>query len=131
MPASPITTVTRLNSTVKDLFIYLYNLSPLDVDVFFLLMKNKKSMSTEDIAKKMKRDKSNIFRSVQKLVNLGICVKEAKTIEEGGYFHVYSAVDIKTFKMETEKRIKELQLSFDRILRKFEEDIEGVLRTFS
>lgn len=131
MPASPITAVTRLNSTVKDLFIYLYNLSPLDVDVFFLLMKNKKSMSTEDIAKKMKRDKSNIFRSVQKLVNLGICIKEAKAIEEGGYFHVYSAVDIKTFKMETEKRIKELQLSFDRILRKFEEDIEGVLRTFS
>jgi predicted transcriptional regulator len=116
---------------VKDLFIYLYNLSPVDVDVFFLLMKNKRPMSTEDIAKKMKRDKSNIFRSVQKLVNLGICVKEAKTIEGGGYYHVYSAVDTKTFKMETEKRIKELQSSFDRILKKFEDDIDSVLRAFS
>jgi hypothetical protein len=40
---------------------------------------------------------------------------------------VYSAVDTKTFKMETEKRVKELKSSFDRILRKFEDDIENMV----
>lgn len=131
MPASPITAITRLNSTVKDLFIYLYNLSPLDVDVFFLLMKTKRPMTIEDMTKKLRRDRSNIFRSVQKLVNLGICTKDAMTLEDGGYYHVYAAVDIKTFKLETEKRIKELQSSFERILKRFEDDIENMLKSFS
>jgi predicted transcriptional regulator len=131
VPASPVTAITRLNSTVKDLFIYLYNLSPLDVDVFFLLMKNKKPMTIEDMAKKLRRDKSNIFRSVQKLVTLGICTKDAMTLEEGGYYHVYAAVDIKTFKLETEKRINELKSSFDRILKRFESDMESTLKSLS
>ena len=131
VPASPVTAITRLNSTVKDLFIYLYNLSPLDVDVFFLLMKSKKPMTIEDMAKKLRRDKSNIFRSVQKLVTLGICTKDAMTLEEGGYYHVYAAVDIKTFKLETEKRINELKSSFDRILKRFESDMESTLKSLS
>ncbi|MGA7900736.1 MAG: helix-turn-helix domain-containing protein [Nitrososphaeraceae archaeon] len=130
MPGSPISTITRLNSTAKDLFIYLYDLSPLDADLFFILMKSKKPVILEDLAKKINRDKSNVFRSVQKLVSSGICIKESRTIKGGGYYHVYSAVDTKTFKMETEKRVKELQTSFDRILRKFEEDIENMISSF-
>jgi predicted transcriptional regulator len=130
MPGSPISTITRLNSTAKDLFIYLYDLSPLDADLFFMLMKNKKPMILEELAKKTNRDKSNVFRSVQKLVNSGICIKETRTLKDGGYYHVYSAVDTKTFKMETEKRVKELQASFDRILRKFEHDIESMVAGF-
>lgn len=130
MPGSPISTITRLNSTAKDLFIYLYDLSPLDADLFFTLMKNKKPMILEELAKKTNRDKSNVFRSVQKLVNSGICIKETRTLKDGGYYHVYSAVDTKTFKMETENRVKELQASFDRILRKFEHDIENMVAGF-
>lgn len=131
VPASPVTSITRLNSTVKDLFIYLYNLSPLDVDIFFLLMRSKKPMTIDDMAKKLRRDKSNIFRSVQKLVTLGICTKDAMTLEEGGYYHVYAAVDIKTFRLETEKRINELKSSFDRILKRFESDMESTLKSLS
>ena len=130
MPGSPISTITRLNSTAKDLFIYLYDLSPLDVDLFFILMKSKKPAILEDLAKKINRDKSNVFRSVEKLVSSGICIKESRSIKGGGYYHVYSAVDTKTFKMETEKRVKELQASFDRILRKFEEDMENIVSSF-
>lgn len=130
MPGSPISTITRLNSTAKDLFIYLYDLSPLDADLFFILMKSKKPAILEDLAKKINRDKSNVFRSVQKLVSSGICIKESRTIKGGGYYHVYSAVDTKTFKLETEKRVRELQASFERILRKFEEDIENMVSSF-
>jgi predicted transcriptional regulator len=130
MPGSPISTITRLNSTAKDLFIYLYDLSSLDADLFFILLKSKKPVILEDLAKKINRDKSNVFRSVQKLVSSGICIKESRTIKGGGYYHMYSAVDTKTFKMETEKRVKELQASFDRILRKFEEDIENMVSSF-
>ncbi|HET7149483.1 MAG TPA: helix-turn-helix domain-containing protein [Candidatus Nitrosopolaris sp.] len=127
MPASPIKTITRVNSTVKDLFIYLYDLSPLDLDLLFILIKNKKPMTLEELAKRVDRDKSTVFRCLQKLVGLGICTRETRTLKEGGYYHAYSGIDIESFKMETEKRVKELEESFHRLLRKFEEDMVKVI----
>ena len=130
LPTSPIKTITRVNSTVKDLFIYLYDLSSLELDLLFILIKNKKSMTLEELAKKVDRDKSSVFRSLQKLVGLGICIKETKTLKEGGYYHAYSAIDIESFKIETEKRVKELEDSFHRLLRKFEEDMGRAISSF-
>src|SRR3989441_12952605 len=129
MPASPIKTITRINSTVKDLFIYMYDLSPLELDLLFILIKNKKSMTLEELAKKVDRDKSTVFRSLQKLVDLGICNKETKTLKEGGYYHAYSGIDIESFKLETEKR-SELEDSFHRLLKKFEEDLGKAISSF-
>ena len=130
MPASPIKTITRINSTVKDLFIYMYDLSPLELDLLFILIKNKKSMTLEELAKKVDRDKSTVFRSLQKFVDLGICNKETKTLKEGGYYHAYSGIDIESFKLETEKRVKELEDSFHRLLKKFEEDLGNAISSF-
>jgi predicted transcriptional regulator len=127
--APPLSSLTRMNSTIKDLFIYIYDLSPLDLDILFLLIKNKKAMSLEDIVKEIDRDKSTVFRSLQKLVTLGICFKETKTIKEGGYYHVYSSIDVKAFKIQTEKKVKELEASFHRLLRKFEDNMQEIVET--
>lgn len=150
--APPVSTITRMSSTLKDLFIYIYDLSPLDMDVLIILVKNsdshyrgksgsKKStrarhaaanggMTLEDIASESNRDRTSVFRSLQKLVNLGICDKEAKTQKGGGLFHVYRAIDMSIFKMETEKRVKELEASFRRILRQFEQDLDNMVSAF-
>ena len=130
-----ITALTRINATVRDLFIYLYNLSPLELDILLTLITNstnnsKKSMTLEELTQEVDRDKSTVFRSLQKLVALGICIKETKTIKEGGLYHIYSAIDIESFKLETEKRIKELEKSFNRILRKFEADMQTMISDF-
>lgn len=135
MPSTPpVNTLTRLNATVKDLFIQLYDLAPLDMDILFMLIaannvKNDddKPMTLDGISEAVDRDRSTIFRSLQKLVSLGLVVKETKTIKEGGYFHVYSAVDMETFKAETEKRVKDLQKSLDRLLKKFESDMQNAI----
>jgi predicted transcriptional regulator len=122
--------LTRINATAKDLLIYLFDLSPLDVDMLFLLMKTKKAMILEDMAKKLSRDKTTVFRSAQKLASAGLCVKETKTLKGGGYYHVYSAIDLQTFKQQTELRIKEVQMSFERIMQKFEKDISTAVEGF-
>jgi predicted transcriptional regulator len=124
-----------MNSTVKDLFIYLYNLSPLELEILLTLIGNdkkfnKRSMTLEELTQEVDRDKSTVFRSLQKLVGLGICLKETKTIREGGLYHVYSAIDIESFKIETEKRVKELEKSFHRILKKFEADMANMISEF-
>jgi predicted transcriptional regulator len=129
-----INALTRINSTVKDLFIYLYNLSPLELDILLTLItkssNNKNFMTLEELTRELDRDKSTVFRSLQKLVSLGICLKETRTIKEGGLYHVYSAIDIESFKLETEKRVKELEKSFNRILKKFEADMQTMISDF-
>lgn len=130
MPSTPpINTLTRLNATVKDLFIQLYDLSPLDLDILFMLIskKNDEPMTLDQISKEADRDRSTTFRSLQKLVTLGLCIKETKTIKEGGYFHVYSVVDMKTFKIETERRVRDLQKGLERLLKKFESDMQQAI----
>ena len=118
-----------MNATVKDLFIQLYDLSPPELDILFMLISREKEepMTLDEVAKEMDRDRSTTFRLLQKLVSLGLLVKETKTIKDGGYFHVYSAVDRETFKRETERRVKDLQKSLDRLLKKFESDMQQAI----
>lgn len=126
----PLTSsLIRVNSTVKDLLVYIYDLSPLDSNVLFMLIKYKKPMTLEELSAIADRDKSNIFRSLQRLVVLGICAKETRTIKEGGYYHLYSAIDTKSFKIQTQKKVKELEESFHRLLRKFEDSMQEVIET--
>ena len=118
-----------MNATVKDLFIQVYDLSPPELDILFMLISREKEepMTLDEVAKAMDRDRSTTFRSLQKLVSLGLLVKETKTIKDGGYFHVYSAVDRETFKRETERKVKDLQKSLDRLLKKFESDMQQAI----
>jgi predicted transcriptional regulator len=131
MPSAPFTTITRINSTIKDLFTNIFDLSPLEVDlVLFLIANNDTYMTLEELAKETNRDKSTVFRSLQKLVTLGICIKETKTMKGGGYYHTYCAIDVKSFKIITERKVKEIQQSFDRLLKRFEHDLEQQIMSF-
>ena len=130
MPSIPsVNTLTRMNATVKDLFIQLYDLSAPELDILFMLISREKEepMTLDEVSKEMDRDRSTTFRSLQKLVTLGLVLKETRTIKDGGYFHVYSAADRETFKRETERRVKDLQKSLDRLLKKFESDMQQAI----
>jgi predicted transcriptional regulator len=117
-----------MNATLKDLFIYLYDLAPLELDLLLLLNRiSNKPLTLDEISKEADRDRTTVFRSLQKLVKAGICNKETKTMKEGGYYHVYSSIDIETFKLETQKRVNELKGGLDRILKKFEEDMNKAI----
>jgi predicted transcriptional regulator len=132
MPSIPsIHALTRMSATVKDLFIQLYDLTPLELDILFLLIRRENEqeqpITLDEVTKVVDRDKSTTFRCLQKLVTLGLVVKETRTIKDGGYFHVYSAVDRETFKRETERKVKDLQKSLDRLLKKFETDMQDAI----
>ena len=91
---------------------------------------NNNPMTLEQVANQVNRDKSTAFRSLQKLVSLGIVMKETRTIKEGGYYHAYGAIDMESFRTETEKRVRELEKGVHRILKKFEGDLEKMMAEF-
>jgi predicted transcriptional regulator len=130
MPGSvPVSALTRVSPTLKDLFGYIYELSPLDMDLLMALIRNKIPMTSEELSSCQDRDKSNVFRSLQTLVSLGICNKETRVLRGGGIYHVYSLIPTPSFKKETERRVRELDESIRKILRRFEDEMEEIATT--
>jgi predicted transcriptional regulator len=127
LPTASIASITRMNASLKDLVMLMYDLSPLEFDLLFALIARRKATTLDVLSKEVDRDKTTVFRCLQKLVNLRICEKDTKTLKEGGWYHVYTAIDIAAFKMETEKRVKEIKESFDGLLNKFEADLDKTL----
>ena len=127
LASTPIASITRMNASLKDLIMSLYDLTPLEFELLFSLIAMKKATPLDVLSEQVDRDKTTVFRCLQKLVNLRICEKEIKTLKEGSWYHVYAAIDVPAFKMETEKRVKEIKESFDSLLSKFEADLNKTL----
>ena len=126
MPTYPFNHLARPGSGSKDLLTCLYDLSPLDMHLLLILLQAKKPMALEDLTEKIDRDKSTVFRSVQKMVTLGLCVKDARNLKEGGYYHVYSASDAGTIKKNAKQKVEEIRSSLDRIMQNFEGELNEI-----
>ena len=66
-----------------------FNFNTLDMATYSTL-KKKGEVRTDELARIMKRERSTIYRSLQKLTKCGICTKHTKTLPQGGYFHTYT-----------------------------------------
>jgi predicted transcriptional regulator/CheY-like chemotaxis protein len=110
-------------STVRGLLVFLYGLTPLDLDLVVVLLKSRQPLSLEQIAAEARREKSTVFRALQKLVLHRICTKEVRNLKEGGYFHVYAMNDIQKIKETTREKLEQLRHNVDDALRRFENDL--------
>ena len=92
------------NMCCEDVIKCVFDLNSLDVEVYKILQKMGKERADE-IAKEMKKDRSTVYRSLQKLNCCGVCEKETKYLEKGGYYHIYSCNDISETKKNLNKCI--------------------------
>ena len=63
------------NATCRDMFEYFFDLSPADVAVLYSL-DNETGATLDDIALKVHKDRTTVFRSLQRLVGTGIVTKK-------------------------------------------------------
>lgn len=78
------------NDACKEIVKWILNLKDLDINVYRTLLKlggAKVSLITDVIG----RDRSTIQRSLNRLVDAGLCYKEKKLLRNGGYYYVYFA----------------------------------------
>src|SRR5918995_5491503 len=113
--------------TCKNLLECLFNLSSSDLDILVILLRSKEPLTLEVISRQLRKDKGTIFRSLQKLVSIGFCVKESRNLRNGGQYHTYRATSIDIIERATEYRLKEIQKSLSTLLKRFKEDIEQMI----
>ena len=105
------------NETCEDIIKCVLELDDADWKVYYYLLENG-PVKVDDIASFLERNRSTAQRELQKLVKCGICIKESKTIEKGGYFFVYSAQTIEKMTREIEFSIDETYIHLKQILLK-------------
>ena len=95
--------VIKIQSSIQceDAIRCIFDLNDLDIKVFKILQ-NIGSGRADGIADIIKKERSTVYRSLQKLTKCGICDKKRKTLPEGGYYHVYELKTPNTVKKYAE-----------------------------
>jgi predicted transcriptional regulator len=78
-------------ATCRDIVKCMYGLSDFELVIYRRLAKQG-PLRADDLAPSLKKDRSTVYRALQSLVGSGLAFRETKTIDRGGYYHVYSAV---------------------------------------
>ncbi len=110
------------NICCKDIIQSLFELNNFDFEVYNKLREMKESRA-DALAKKMNKERSTIYRSLQKLTSCRLCIKKTKTIETGGYYHVYSCNDLKEVKEGIDSCIDKWYSTMKITLDKFEKEL--------
>jgi predicted transcriptional regulator len=80
------------NICCDDIIKCVFDLNILDLNVYKKLKEIGESR-IEILAEKLKKDRSTIYRSLQRLSLCGLCIKKTNNIEIGGYYHTYLSVE--------------------------------------
>jgi predicted transcriptional regulator len=115
--------LTRRNASCNELLCSIYNLNPVDLDIYYQLAGGK-SASLDELAQGVERDRSTVHRSLQKLVSTGLCYKEVRGLKDGGYYHVYSAMELSKVRDQAERKVREITAGLERMLKNFESDVK-------
>jgi predicted transcriptional regulator len=119
MPAQK--SISAIN-TCKDIVQCAYNLNDLEVQVYKVSARSG-PLRADELADLMGKERSTVYRSLQKLVSCGMCVRDTKSLEKGGYYHVYSAIPNNVLKARLELCVDEWNKSIRDALERFDDDL--------
>ncbi|MFC5366248.1 helix-turn-helix domain-containing protein [Salinirubrum litoreum] len=70
-----------------------HGLKELDKEVFRELTTHDESLTVDEVAEAIDRERSTAYRSIQRLLSTGFVQKEQVNYDQGGYYHVYHPTD--------------------------------------
>lgn len=108
----------------QDILTILFQLNSLDYQVFKKL-KTHDEIRADDLAKLMKKERSTVYRSLQKLIACGICIKSTKTLKGGGYYHTYSCNDVQAIKKNIHHCIETWYHQMHNLLQNIEKELNA------
>ncbi|WP_135604053.1 helix-turn-helix domain-containing protein [Methanococcoides sp. NM1] len=96
----------RANCECDDVAMCILGLKALDMGAYKCLLANG-PMTAESLGEHLNRERSTAYRSLQNLISCGLVYRETKTIDIGGYFYEYVAVDPKRVKEMLKENVEQ------------------------
>jgi predicted transcriptional regulator len=88
--------MTGQNVEASDVMHCFLGLRPLEIDVYFYLLKGQATV--KEVSEALGRNRSSVQRSIQNLVQRGFAHRRTRTLRKGGYEYVYEAVSLAKMK---------------------------------
>lgn len=105
-------------STCHDLVQCAFSLGDFEVEVYESLIKAG-PVRADELANRIGKDRSTVYRALQKLMSCGMVYRETKSIERGGYYHVYKAISREKLKQKLEICVDDWYERMQEVLSKF------------
>ena len=109
-------------SSCKDIVQCAFSLNDFEVEVFRAAAKWG-PLRADDLADKIGKERSTVYRALQKLMSCGMCFRETKSLDKGGYYHVYSAVSKEVLRKKMEHCVEEWNKRMQDALARFDEHL--------
>ncbi len=106
-------------SSCQDIVQCAFNLNPFEVEIYKAVARSG-PIRADDLAEKVGKDRSTVYRALQKLMSCGMCFRETKNLEKGGYFHVYGAIPCDILKKRLEQCVQDWHSKMLKVLDEFE-----------
>lgn len=115
--------LTRSQAKCSDLLSCFLDLNDLEVKLFYTIIAREEA-TLDELSNLLSKDRSTVFRNLQKLVSLGLIYKEMSPLEKGGRVAKFLPNDISGIKEIVSLRIESLKKSMDSFMNDFEERIK-------
>lgn len=109
-------------SSCADMVRCMYGLTDLEVDVLRSLLRHG-AMTSDELARRLRRDRSTVYRSLQRLVSCQTVRKERRALARGGHYHEYSAMPREAIRGRLATCVEEWHARMRALLERFDEDL--------
>lgn len=82
-----------------------FDITCFDMEVYIALLK-KSPITVEDLAELLGKDKSTVYKSLQKLLEKGLVERDYRILRSGGYKYLYKPIPFEEFKLKMMKAIE-------------------------
>lgn len=107
-----------------------FDITCFDMEVYTTLLK-KSPATVEDLAELLGKDKSTVYKSLQKLLEKGLVERDYRILRSGGYRYLYKPIPFEEFKAKMMKAMEQWAKSlteFIKVAESFEkEEVEKMI----
>lgn len=116
--ATSITDFVEKDMACEELFECMSSSSELDKEIYFQVL-DSKGLDIDQMAEKVDRERSTVYRSVQRLNENNFLEQEKIGQEGGGYRHVYTAVDPDVIADNMQEKLNEMYAEVGQMIHEF------------
>ena len=97
-----------------------HGLKQLDREIFQSLVDTEDSLTVDEIADAVNRERSTAYRAVQRLLQSGLIQKEQVNYDQGGYYHVYKPTDPAKIADDMQRLLNDWYAKMGQLIQEFE-----------
>src|SRR5664280_1949090 len=123
--ANSIHEMIRTSFRCEDMVKYVLGLKSLDVEAYKALLLNG-PLTAEKLGEILNRERSTAYRSLQNLLTCGIVYRETRSIESGGYYYEYVALEPQETKQMVRKIVDEWYDRMNELIEKMDSKVSAL-----